>query len=159
MLLPVYPNREDLSLDELISKSKPTAAGEVWMNCASATKANVVYLLKAAVQQLKQQTSTTKQIADLKDEVASLLSPPQLLNQVSSLVDSTLQTFRAEMTSTIQQEVSKAIHASSPPEQRNSNPKSYSSALKSSYDCDITRTIQAVRAEQHACEMIKRDGA
>ena len=52
------------SIREVISKS--AAAGETWMNSGAATKPNLIFFLKEAVQLLKHEKSAWTEVADLR---------------------------------------------------------------------------------------------
>ena len=95
------------SIRELIGKS--TAAGETWMNSAAATKPNLIFLLKDAVQLLKHEKSAWTEVADLRKEQKDLLDPGSLMTEVKSQINSQLETFRTEVKASIQTEVKCAL--------------------------------------------------
>ena len=80
------------------------------MNSAAATKPNLIFLLKEAVQLLKHEKSAWTEVADLRKELKDLLDPGSLMTEVKSQINSQLETFRTEVKASIQTEVKCALH-------------------------------------------------
>ena len=79
------------------------------MNSAAATKPNLIFLLKEAVQLLKHEKSAWTEVADLRKELKDLLDPGSLMTEVKSQINSQLETFRTEVKASIQTEVKCAL--------------------------------------------------
>ena len=85
---------------ELIQK--PTSAGEAWMNSASATNANLQFLLKAAIQELKTNKQISGQIDDMRQEIIQIREATQQ-DATRSYVENTLEAFRTEIRESIKE--------------------------------------------------------
>ena len=86
------------SLMELIQKL--TSVGEAWMNFASATNANLQFLLKSAIQELKTHKQISGQIDDMRQEITQLREATQQ-HATTSHVENTLEAFRTEIRESI----------------------------------------------------------
>ena len=79
------------------------------MNSAMATKPNLNFLLKEAVQLLKHQNSAWTEVAGLRKQLKDLLDPGSRMTEVNSQINSQLQTFRTEKNTYIHTEVECAL--------------------------------------------------
>ena len=83
---------------ELIQK--PISVGEAWMNSASATSANLQFLLKSVIQELKTHKQNSGQRDDMRQKFAQLREATQL-DASKSYVENTLVAFTTEIRESI----------------------------------------------------------
>ena len=82
------------------------------LNSTAASKWNLVFLLNAAVQQLKQQHTASVQIAELRTETASIRSSTTLADDINPHVHDALQSFRTDTLQSIHDKVKSALATS-----------------------------------------------
>ena len=88
------------SLMELIQK--PISVGEARKNSASATNANLQFLLKSAIQELKTHKQISGQIDDMPQEITQVREATQQ-DATTSYVENTLEVFRTEIRESIKE--------------------------------------------------------
>lgn len=131
---------------ELIQK--PTSAGEAWMNSASATNANLQFLLKAAIQELKTNKQISGQIDDMRQEIIQIREATQQ-DATRSYVENTLEAFRTEIRESI-----KELKTQNSKEEL---PQSYAMASKGSAPKPIYVAIRQAEEEQKVLSAVKKE--
>ena len=137
-------------MEELVTKS--TTATDASINTAAgSTKANLAYLLKLAVSEVKKHRTITEQLNVIRDELTALKETTADSQNAHAQVRLTLDVFRAEMMDTVQRQIQKAIQIPS------TQPFSFATISKERKDQEVIQAMKGVRIAQQAQEILAKE--
>ncbi|XP_063727050.1 uncharacterized protein LOC134854633 [Symsagittifera roscoffensis] len=138
------------SMEELVTKS--TTATDASINTAAgSTKANLAYLLKLAVSEVKKHRTITEQLNVIRDELTALKETTADSQNSHAQVRLTLDVFRAEMMDTVQRQIQKAIQIPS------TQPFSFATISNKRKDQEVIQAMKGVRIAQQAQEILAKE--